>query len=153
MASSSSLSGPSVASMRREPTLTLFPSGSGDTGERHPGDASGAAGHSVRDDRGLCAFVRKPPIETVAFGWGVNEDGQLGLMETRSGNEKGEKGQSSFVMSPKVVEGLLGTKFRGRVGSRSPIVAGSRNTMVVTADGQVYVVYVFLQSLVVCIFL
>jgi len=75
---------------------------------------------------GLPAFTYNPPIETVAFGWGVNEDGQLGLIE--HGN----------IHTPKVIEGLLGTKFRGRAFAHTPIVAGSRNTMAVTADGQVY---------------
>lgn len=75
---------------------------------------------------GLPAFTYSPPIETVAFGWGVNEDGQLGLLE--NGN----------IHAPKVIEGLLGTKFRGRTFAHSPIVTGSRNTMAVTADGQVY---------------
>ena len=75
---------------------------------------------------GLPAFTYNPPIETVAFGWGVNEDGQLGLIEHVN------------IHTPKVIEGLLGTKFRGRTFAHSPIVAGSRNTMVVTADGQVY---------------
>ena len=123
----------SSAPIQREPTLTLTPTSSGTTGQDR------AAGRHRFDDTGLSSFVRKPPIETVAFGWGVNEDGQLGLMENGSGNEKGEKGLNPCIMCPKVVEGLLGTKFRGRVGSRSPLVAGSRNTMVVTADGQVCV--------------
>lgn len=122
---------------QREPTLTLSPTTSGLNGQGR------TLGRHTFDEMGLPhldSFVRKPPIETVAFGWGVNEDGQLGLMETGSASEKGDKGQNPFVMSPKVVEGLLGTKFRGRSGSRSPLVAGSRNTMVVTADGQVCVV-------------
>lgn len=78
--------------------------------------------------KGLPQFVYSPPVETVCFGWGVNEDGQLGLVN------------DSFddVLSPKVIEGLLGTRFRGRRFGVSPIVAGSRNTMAVTADGQVY---------------
>eukprot|EP00889_Picochlorum_renovo_P001271 jgi/Picre1/28301/NNA_003707.t1 len=78
--------------------------------------------------KGLPGFVYSPPVETVCFGWGVNEDGQLGLVN------------DSFddVLTPKVIEGLLGTRFRGRRFGASPIVAGSRNTMAVTADGQVY---------------
>ncbi len=130
----------SSAPIQREPTLTLSPTSSGATGQDR------ASGHHAGDNMGLCSFVVKPPIETVAFGWGVNEDGQLGLMETGSASDKGEKGQNPFVMCPKVVEGLLGTKFRGRVGSRSPLVAGSRNTMVVTADGQVCVSFVVVLS-------
>ncbi len=35
----------------------------------------------------LCAsvprFARHPPIEAVVFGWGVSEDGQLGLDTTK----------------------------------------------------------------------
>ena len=80
------------------------------------------------------ALVRRPPIETVAFGWGVTEDGQLGLMQGPTTKDI----PSACILSPKVVEGLLGTKFRGRDGSRRPVVAGSRCTMVVTSDGQVY---------------
>lgn len=41
------------------------------------------------------------------------------------------------VLSPKVVEALLGTRLRGREFARSPIVAGSRNTFALTADGEV----------------
>ena len=29
-------------------------------------------------------FVRQPPVETVAFGWGVSEDGQLVLPASQS---------------------------------------------------------------------
>ena len=77
----------------------------------------------------------------------MNEDGQLGLMDGSAASTMptpGGKDPSNttnnmpFIMSPKVVEGLLGTRFRGRDGTRRPIVAGSRNTMVVTADGHVY---------------
>ena len=41
-------------------------------------------------------------------------------------------------MAPKVIEGLLGTRLRGREFGREPIVTGSRNTLAVTADGDVY---------------
>eukprot|EP00890_Picochlorum_soloecismus_P003284 jgi/Picsp_1/3957/NSC_01469-R1_ran gtpase binding len=77
--------------------------------------------------RGLPSFVYDPPVETVVFGWGVNEDGQLGLLETQQD-----------VLAPKVIEGMLGTRLRGRGYGRSPIVAGSRNTLAVTARGNVY---------------
>ena len=56
---------------------------------------------------------------------GVNEDGQLGL--------DGE----SDVLSPKVVEALLGTRLRGRAFNRCPLVAGSRCTLALDAEGRV----------------
>ncbi|KAK9811056.1 hypothetical protein WJX73_009758 [Symbiochloris irregularis] len=72
----------------------------------------------------LPAYVRNPPIETVTFGWGVNEDGQLGL----------DTDQDTF--SPKVVEALLGTRLRGRELIRTPLAAGSRMTLAIEANGQ-----------------
>ena len=41
------------------------------------------------------------------------------------------------MLAPKVVEALLGTRFRGREYGRSPLVAGSRNTVALEADGGV----------------
>ena len=41
------------------------------------------------------------------------------------------------VLQPKVVEALLGTRFSGRDFRRSPLVAGSRNTLAIDADGNV----------------
>ncbi|GIL50419.1 hypothetical protein Vafri_6548 [Volvox africanus] len=79
----------------------------------------------------LCAvlpyYARRPPIEAVVFGWGVSEDGQLGLVATRDN-----------VITPKVVEALLGVQFSGRSFSRTPLVAGSRNTLALDAAGQVW---------------
>ena len=51
-------------------------------------EADGVAGHSQGEFqpssdvvgslcRNLPAYAQHPPIETVTFGWGVNEDGQL----------------------------------------------------------------------------
>lgn len=45
---------------------------------------------------------------------------------------------SSNVLSPKVVEALLGTRLRGREFGRAPLVAGSRNTLAISAEGEVY---------------
>ncbi|GFR50047.1 hypothetical protein Agub_g12098 [Astrephomene gubernaculifera] len=75
---------------------------------------------------GLPRYVRHPPIEAVVFGWGVSEDGQLGL-DTRAD-----------VPAPKVVERLLGVQFSGRGFCRTPLVAGSRNTLAIDAAGQVW---------------
>jgi hypothetical protein len=41
------------------------------------------------------------------------------------------------LMSPKVIESLLGTRLRGRDFTTSPLVGGSRNTLAIDADGQV----------------
>lgn len=77
----------------------------------------------------LCAdlpsFVTAPPIEAVVFGWGVAEDGQLGL------------DTDANVLSPKVVEALLGTRFRGRQFGRGPLIAGSRLTLAIDGEGKV----------------
>ncbi|CAL5222769.1 g5181 [Coccomyxa viridis] len=75
--------------------------------------------------RALPQYVQRPPIEAVVFGWGVNEDGQLGL---DTGND---------VLAPKVVEALLGTRFQGRDFLRGPLVCGSRCTVAIDSDGQV----------------
>jgi len=40
-------------------------------------EGSGGGSFSSVITQGLPAFVYDPPIETVVFGWGVNEDGQL----------------------------------------------------------------------------
>lgn len=57
---------------------------------------------------------------------GVNEDGQLGL----------DRDQNNL-MTPKVVEALLGVQFKGRSFLSAPLVAGSRNTLAIDADGEV----------------
>ncbi|KAL4527306.1 hypothetical protein Ndes2526B_g08991 [Nannochloris sp. 'desiccata'] len=75
---------------------------------------------------GLPAYVNDPPIEAVCFAFGVSEDGQLGLDAT--GN----------VLTPKVLEALLGTRLRGRAFGRTPLVAGSRSSVAISADGDVY---------------
>ena len=59
-------------------------------------------------------------------------------MSMGAGQKTTVQKQQHDVLSPKVIEGLLGTRYRGKTFGRSPLVAGSRNTMVVTADGQVY---------------
>lgn len=74
---------------------------------------------------GLPEYVRSPPVECVVFGFGTATDGQLGLDTDQN------------VLNPKVIEALLGTRFRGRAYGRSPVVAGSRNTLAIDADGQV----------------
>ncbi|KAI7841414.1 hypothetical protein COHA_004809 [Chlorella ohadii] len=79
----------------------------------------------------LPAYVYDPPIETVVFSWGVNEDGQLGLDRVSGG------AAANNVLQPKVVEACLGTRFRGREFGCSPIVAASRNTLAIGADGEV----------------
>lgn len=73
----------------------------------------------------LPAYCKAPPIEVVVFGWGVTEDGQLGLDDL------------SDVTRPSVIESLLGTNFSGFRFNRRPIVAGSRNTLAVTETGRV----------------
>jgi len=40
-------------------------------------------------------------------------------------------------MTPKVVEALLGVQFKGRSFLSAPLVAGSRNTLAIDADGEV----------------
>lgn len=75
--------------------------------------------------KNLPVYVRKPPIEAVVFAWGVNEDGQLGL------------DCQNNVTTPKVVESLLGVQLSGRSFARSPLVAGSRNSLAIDSDGQV----------------
>mmetsp|Transcript_2765 Transcript_2765/g.7800 ORF Transcript_2765/g.7800 Transcript_2765/m.7800 type:complete len:497 (+) Transcript_2765:160-1650(+) len=72
------------------------------------------------------AYARHPPIEAVVFGWGVNEDCQLGLDEDRD------------QLTPKVVDSLLGTQLSGRGFCIEPIVTGSRGTLAIGADGQLW---------------
>lgn len=73
----------------------------------------------------LPSYCTNPPIEVVVFGWGVTEDGQLGL----DSKEDAER--------PSVIESLLGTSFSGCRFNRRPIVAGSRHTLAVTNAGKV----------------
>jgi hypothetical protein len=54
----------------------------------------------------------------------VNEDGQIGL------------GSADAAPAPRVVEALLGLRLRGRAPGRAPLVAGSRNTLALTAEGE-----------------
>ncbi|CAL8461917.1 g1448 [Coccomyxa elongata] len=75
--------------------------------------------------RSLPLYVQEPPIEAVVFGWGVNEDGQLGLDDPEN------------VVAPKVLEALLGTRFQGRDFLKSPLICGSRCTVAIDKDGQV----------------
>eukprot|EP00197_Chlamydomonas_leiostraca_P014556 CAMPEP_0202864320 /NCGR_PEP_ID=MMETSP1391-20130828/4611_1 /ASSEMBLY_ACC=CAM_ASM_000867 /TAXON_ID=1034604 /ORGANISM="Chlamydomonas leiostraca, Strain SAG 11-49" /LENGTH=825 /DNA_ID=CAMNT_0049544055 /DNA_START=66 /DNA_END=2539 /DNA_ORIENTATION=+ len=77
--------------------------------------------------RNLPKYIRQPPIEAVVFAWGTNEDRALGL-----------DGPEVNVTVPKVVESLLGVQFSGRSFGRAPLVGGSRNTMVLDSDGQVW---------------
>lgn len=77
-------------------------------------------------------FVVNPPIEAVVFGWGVGEDGQLvnpaafHVLLHRHYSLKPLLLQGldtdANVLSPKVVEALLGTRFRGRQFGRGPLV-------------------------------
>ena len=81
-------------------------------------------------------FVTNPPIEAVVFGWGVAEDGQLVCRSWRvllckwcTTHNLGLQrhllqGLDTIdnVLSPKVVEALLGTRFRGRQFGRGPLV-------------------------------
>ena len=79
-------------------------------------------------------FVTHPPIEAVVFGWGVAEDGQLVLdlcLACRCSycccapfSQFLAQGldTDANVLSPKVVEALLGTRFRGRQFGRGPLV-------------------------------
>ena len=73
----------------------------------------------------LPEYCGKPPIEAVVFGWGVTEDGQLGMDSLEE------------IHRPSVVESLLGTSFSGVKFNRMPIVAGSRNTLALTQTGKV----------------
>ncbi len=45
---------------------------------------------------------------------------------------------NSNVLAPKVLEALLGTRLRGRAFGRTPLVAGSRCSVAISADGDVY---------------
>ncbi|GMH45717.1 hypothetical protein BSKO_13680 [Bryopsis sp. KO-2023] len=72
-------------------------------------------------------YALDPPIECVVFGWGANEDGQLGF-------DDGEE----FVAQPRVVEALLGSRIRGREPGRTSLVCGSRMSLAVAADGPVW---------------
>ena len=78
--------------------------------------------------RSACARTRPHPhtphIPSLSHTPGVNEDGQLGL---DSGDD---------VFAPKVVEALLGTRFRGREFGRTPLVAGSRGSLAIDAEGR-----------------
>jgi hypothetical protein len=80
------------------------------------------AGALLADQPSYCT---SPPIEVVVFGWGVTEDGQLGLDSLED------------VTKPSVLESLLGTSFSGFRYNRKPIVAGSRHTLAVTDDGRI----------------
>lgn len=80
------------------------------------------AGALLADQPSYCT---SPPIEVVVFGWGVTEDGQLGLDSNEDVNK------------PSVLESLLGTSFSGFRYNRKPIVAGSRHTLAVTEDGRI----------------
>lgn len=60
------------------------------------------------------------------FAWGSSEDRQLGLDTEED------------VPFPKVVESLLGIRFRGRDFGKSPLIGGSRNTLAIDADGQLW---------------
>ena len=80
------------------------------------------AGSLVAD---LPSYCTNPPIEVVVFGWGVTEDGQLGL-DFKQDSER-----------PAVIESLLGTSFGGFRFNRRPLVAGSRHTLAVTDAGKV----------------
>lgn len=84
--------------------------------------ASSTGGALLADQPSYCT---SPPIEVVIFGWGVTEDGQLGLDSAED------------VPRPSVVESLLGTSFSGFSFNRKPLVAGSRHTLAVTDEGRV----------------
>ena len=71
-------------------------------------------------------FVLNPPVECVVFGWGANEDGQLGL------------DRDTVVSVPRVIESLLGSRLRGRDGIRCPLVGGSRVSLAICADGRMW---------------
>ncbi|KAI3428794.1 hypothetical protein D9Q98_007613 [Chlorella vulgaris] len=80
---------------------------------------------------GLPSYFSEPPIEAVVFAWGVNEDGQLGLERSR----RPATLSADNLLQPKVVEACLGTRFRGREFGCTPLIAGSRNTIAIDADG------------------
>ncbi|KDD74579.1 hypothetical protein H632_c1211p1, partial [Helicosporidium sp. ATCC 50920] len=66
-----------------------------------------------------------PPIESVVFGWGAAEDGQLGFES------------SEDVCVPRVLDSLLGTRFAAPSERSAPLVAGSRGSLALTASGSV----------------
>jgi hypothetical protein len=68
----------------------------------HRPPASVASSHVGSLCDHLPAYVYDPPIETVVFSWGVNEDGQLGLDRIPGG------AAANNVLQPKVVEACLG---------------------------------------------
>lgn len=74
--------------------------------------------------RELPSYCRTPPGTCVVFGFGVSEDGQLGVDTNQP------------LLYPKVIESLLGTRLRGREFRASPLVGGSRNTMAIDSSGQ-----------------
>lgn len=76
--------------------------------------------------RTVQGYVKNPPIETVLFGWGVSEDCQLGL------------DSKANIMRPTVVESMLGVQFSGRNFNSPPLVGGSRNTLAIDSEGQVW---------------
>ena len=109
---------------------------------------------------GLPTYVSDPPIEAVCFAYGVSEDGQLVrhlshyhpissadvaitslshyyLPSISSSLFQGLDTNAS-VLTPKVLEALLGTRLRGRAFARTPLIAGSRNSMAISADGDVF---------------
>jgi len=101
---------------------------------------------------GLPAYVNDPPIEAVCFAFGVSEDGQLvralqsfisgGLVAFNNNFIKFRYLQgldaTGNVLAPKVLEALLGTRLRGLAFGRTPLVAGSRCSVAISADGDVY---------------
>ncbi|KAL4428032.1 hypothetical protein ABPG75_002121 [Micractinium tetrahymenae] len=99
-------------------------------GEGGPPSLGGASGVGSLTD-GLPAFFYDPPIEAVVFAFGVNEDLQGGLELLPGG------AAANNILAPKVVEALLGTRFRGRDFGCTPLVAASRNTLAIDADGNV----------------
>jgi hypothetical protein len=112
--------------------------------------STGPVGSLSRD---LPSYVNNPPVESVVFGWGTNEDGQLvrsflspaccmrvaceveGMLSRRLPGILCVQGVDSAenVLSPKVVEALLGTRFRGRAFGKLPLVCTPR--CVLSFDG------------------
>ncbi|KAI8473148.1 MAG: regulator of chromosome condensation 1/beta-lactamase-inhibitor protein II [Monoraphidium minutum] len=76
--------------------------------------------------RALPSFARIPPVEAVVFAWGASEDHQLGLDAVAN------------CSGPKVVEALLGLQLMGRGFPGTPLIAGSRNTLAIDSEGQLW---------------
>ena len=97
----------SAMSAAATPTAMLLPKGNGHSNADTPTAALPVLGGPGSLCRGLPRYVRQPPIEAVVFAWGVNEDGQLGNLDS-----------TADVMQPKVRTHACPLHLRGGGGTR-----------------------------------